>query len=67
MARQLTSKTGPTFCWHCNKQLMRMPGGVYSFRLLKEKATQTLRRVHGAQCSEACLADGSCEEPKHAS
>lgn len=47
--RRGTDKDGPTFCWHCNKQLQRVGGvtGHYFFLLIEEKKAGTRHRIHG--------------------
>lgn len=47
---------GPSFCWHCNKQLMAMKGGVLSFSIVVDKA-DVEHRVHKA-CVREVTADG---------
>lgn len=42
-----TKETGPTFCWHCNRMLMRAPGhGRFYFTLFKGN-DGIARRIHG--------------------
>ena len=47
---------GPSFCWHCNKQLMLMRGGVFSYALVVDKAGVD-HRVHKA-CVRGVTEDG---------
>jgi hypothetical protein len=44
---------GPSFCWECNKQLMLMRGGLFSFQLVRDRAGVE-HRVH-KQCLEPAL------------
>lgn len=41
-----TKADGPSFCWHCNRQLMRM-GRTFAFALVRDRGG-TNHRVHGA-------------------
>ena len=55
-----TKTTGPTFCWHCNRQLLRAPGkglGLFYFGLVAGP-DGVQRRVHD-QCVKRAGADGS--------
>lgn len=47
--RRGTADTGPTFCHHCNKQLMRVGGstGHYFFHLALHKPSGQRVRIHG--------------------
>lgn len=47
--------SGPTFCWHCNKDLMPKPGGGVFFTLVVDRA-QAEHRVH-----KACVRDVTAE------
>ncbi len=53
---------GPSFCWHCNKQLMLMKGGGFAFGLVRDKANVE-HRVH-KQCLPRAVAEGDVKEVK---
>lgn len=47
--------SGPTFCWHCFKDLMPKPGGGAYFTLVVDK-DHVEHRVH-----KACVRDASAD------
>lgn len=50
---------GPSFCWHCGRQLQRAPGrglGLFYYRTLVDRDGNT-HRVHG-DCVAAAVGDG---------
>ena len=53
---------GPSFCWHCNKQLMLMKGGVFSYGRVVDRAGVE-HRVH-KQCVSRVVAEGDVKELK---
>lgn len=53
---------GVSFCWHCNKQLMLMKGGVFSYGRVVDKAGVE-HRVH-KQCLPRIVAEGDVKEVK---
>lgn len=55
----------PSFCWECNKQLMRAPGkglGLFYFELVKGPDGHE-HRVHQAPCLKMAIANGSKHIP----
>ena len=51
----------PSFCWHCQKQLMRAPGaglGLFYFNLVRGVDGE-LHRVHGDQCTREVMSGGA--------
>lgn len=53
---------GVSFCWHCNKQLMLMKGGGFSYGLVVDRAGVE-HRVH-KQCVSRAVAEGYVKELK---
>lgn len=50
-----TKADGPSFCWHCNRQLLRMGTRTFAFALVRDQAGID-HRVHGA-CVHLVTAD----------
>jgi hypothetical protein len=66
-ARQGTKEEGPTFCWHCNRQLHRAPGrglGLFYFQLVRDRVGVD-HRVHDA-CVKHATVDGDTTLVTHA-
>jgi hypothetical protein len=58
--KQLQGSGSPTFCWQCNRQLMRAPGkgeGLFYFSLVMDK-DGVEHRVHGG-CVKQAVEDGN--------
>ena len=59
--RMRTGSGAPSFCWHCNSQLMRAPGkglGLYFFDLVLDR-DGLQHRVHREPCLAQAIADGN--------
>ena len=59
-AYQGTKLDGPSFCWHCNKQLHRAPGkgkGLFFFGLVAG-SDGIKRRVHDS-CVKRAIQEGA--------
>jgi len=51
----------PSFCWHCNRQLMRAPGkglGLFYFNLVLGDDGHE-HRIHGGECTRQATSDGA--------
>jgi hypothetical protein len=42
----MTTKDGPSFCWHCFRRLYTRPGGGWSYAEVLSKPTGLWHRVH---------------------
>ena len=50
-----TAQSGPSFCWHCNRQLRRAPGkGMFYFVNVVDP-DGNYHRVHGRCADESAL------------
>lgn len=51
----------PSFCWQCNRQLMRAEGkglGLFYFAVVRDR-DGVEHRVHGGTCRREAIADGN--------
>lgn len=58
--RMPTGAGGPSFCWLCNRQLMRARGrglGQFYFHIVRDRA-KVEHRVHG-DCLTVAIKDGN--------
>lgn len=63
MTTRMQQGRGPSTCWHCNKQLQRVPGkvGHYFFlRVEDRRAGGAPHRVHGH-----CWSDQMSRDPQY--
>lgn len=52
---------GPSFCWHCNRQLMYVRGGAFAFAKLRDRGGAE-HRVHGDCVHPATTDDHTLKE-----
>lgn len=61
MSKARQAAGAPSFCWVCNKQLMRAKGkglGLFYFELVEDKGGMQ-HRVHQSICLPEAIADGN--------